>query len=224
MLLGLARSRPCRDLAFAVVLCLLVLAMPWREAAAARAASMVVDFETGAILHADNADAAVYPASLTKTMTLYLLFEALRDGRVQLDTPFSVSSNAASMPPTRLGLRPGTSIAVQDALLALVTKSANDAAVVIAENLAGSESCLRRADDRQGEGARHVADHLPQCLGPARRRPAHHRARHGAPRRADDLAISRNITAGSRPGSSCSAAAPTATITGCCCATPAWTA
>jgi D-alanyl-D-alanine carboxypeptidase len=114
--------------------------MPWREAAAARAAAIVVDFDTGAILHADNADAAVYPASLTKTMTLYLLFEALRDGRVKLDTPLPVSAKAAAMPPTRLGLRPGSSIAVKDAMLALITKSANDAAAVIGESLGGSEA------------------------------------------------------------------------------------
>ncbi len=112
---------------------------PGGAAAAPRQASMVVDFDSGAVLHAANADVAVYPASLTKTMTLYLLFEALRDGRVKLDTPLPVSAFAASMPPTRLGLRPGTVISVQDAMLALITKSANDAAVVIGEALGGSE-------------------------------------------------------------------------------------
>jgi D-alanyl-D-alanine carboxypeptidase len=135
-------SRRCREVALAVAMSLLA-AIAWGNAAAApRTASMVVDFDTGAILHAANADAAVYPASLTKTMTLYLLFEALRDGKLKLDTPLPVSAAAASMPPTRLGLRRGTTITVRDAMLALVTKSANDAAVVIAEALAGTESAF----------------------------------------------------------------------------------
>ncbi|HMR33739.1 MAG TPA: D-alanyl-D-alanine carboxypeptidase family protein [Geminicoccaceae bacterium] len=118
-------------------------AMPWGAASAApRTASMVVDFETGAVLHDSNADAAVYPASLTKTMTLYLLFEAIREGRIKLDTALDVSKYASSMPPTRLGLKPGSRITAQEAMLALITKSANDAAVVIAEALGGTESAF----------------------------------------------------------------------------------
>lgn len=142
MMVGRRWVRRCRDFVLAAALGVLA-AMPCNAASAApRAASMVVDFETGAVLHDSNADAAVYPASLTKTMTLYLLFEALRDGRVKLDTPLDVSARASSMPPTRLGLKAGSKIAVQDAMLALITKSANDAAVVIGEALGGSESAF----------------------------------------------------------------------------------
>ena len=101
--------------------------------------SIVIDVETGQVLNAENADAITYPASLTKMMTLYLTFEALNAGRLRLDQYLPVSYEAASRSPTKLGLRPGESIAVQDLILGLVTRSANDAATVLAEGLAGSE-------------------------------------------------------------------------------------
>jgi len=103
------------------------------------AESIVIDVETGSVLSAVNADAITYPASLTKMMTLYLTFEALDAGRLRLDQYLPVSYEAASRAPTKLGLRPGESIAVQDLILGLVTRSANDAASVLAEGLAGSE-------------------------------------------------------------------------------------
>src|SRR6516165_176735 len=101
--------------------------------------SIVVDVEAGRVLSAVNADAITYPASLTKMMTLYLVFEALNAGRLRLDQYLPVSYEAASRAPTKLGLRPSESIAVQDLILGLVTRSANDAASVLAEGLAGSE-------------------------------------------------------------------------------------
>ena len=101
--------------------------------------SIVIDVESGQVLNAENADAITYPASLTKMMTLYLTFEALNAGRLRLDQYLPVSYEAASRSPTKLGLRPGESIAVQDLILGLVTRSANDAATVLAEGLAGSE-------------------------------------------------------------------------------------
>jgi D-alanyl-D-alanine carboxypeptidase len=101
--------------------------------------SIVIDVETGQVLSQVNADAITYPASLTKMMTLYLTFEALNAGRLRLDQYLPVSYEAASRAPTKLGLRPGESIAVQDLILGLVTRSANDAASVLAEGLAGSE-------------------------------------------------------------------------------------
>jgi D-alanyl-D-alanine carboxypeptidase len=103
-------------------------------------AAFVVDANSGQILHADNADSLRHPASLTKIMTLYLLFEQLEAGRLKLDTSMEVSTHAASQAPTKLGLRPGQSLAVEDAIKGLVTKSANDAAVVIAEKIAGDEN------------------------------------------------------------------------------------
>ena len=102
-------------------------------------ASIVVDMETDEVLHARHADAPRYPASLTKAMTLYMLFDALKSGEVRLYDRLPVSSKAASQPPSSLRLRVGSTITVRDAIHALVTKSANDVAVVVAERLAGSE-------------------------------------------------------------------------------------
>jgi D-alanyl-D-alanine carboxypeptidase len=87
-----------------------------------------------------DVDAPRHPASITKVMTLYLLFEQLERGTISLDTEFRISAHAASQAPSKLGLRPGATIEVEDAIKALVTKSANDVAVAIAENVGGSES------------------------------------------------------------------------------------
>src|SRR6516165_10168418 len=101
--------------------------------------SIVVDANSGATLSASNPDATRHPASLTKIMTLYLLFERLDSGKMKLDTEMPVSAHAAEQAPTKLGLRPGQTIRVEDAIKGLVTRSANDAAVVIAEAIAGDE-------------------------------------------------------------------------------------
>jgi D-alanyl-D-alanine carboxypeptidase len=106
--------------------------------------SVVVDGNTGDVLHASNADATRHPASLTKIMTLYLLFERLDAGKIKLDTALKVSEHAADQAPTKLGLKPGQTIAVEDAIKAVVTKSANDAAVAIAENLGGDEDAFAK--------------------------------------------------------------------------------
>ncbi len=102
-------------------------------------ASIVVDANTGKVLEATNADAKRFPASITKVMTLYLLFEALEDKRVTLDTELRVSAKAAAQAPSKLGFKPGETIDVEDAIKAIVTKSANDVAMAIAENIGGSE-------------------------------------------------------------------------------------
>ena len=112
--------------------------------ALARYASFVVDADTGRVLHSSNADTRNYPASLTKMMTLYLVFEALESGRLHLDQNLPVSSRAAGMAPSKLGVHEGESITVETAILALVTKSANDAAVVVAEALGGTEANFAR--------------------------------------------------------------------------------
>jgi D-alanyl-D-alanine carboxypeptidase len=105
----------------------------------ARYASIVVDANTGAVLESVNPDEARHPASLTKMMTLYLTFEALRDRRIVLNQTVPVSPHAASMEPTKLGLVPGTRLTVEEAILGLITKSANDAASALGEMLGGSE-------------------------------------------------------------------------------------
>ncbi|TNV11400.1 D-alanyl-D-alanine carboxypeptidase family protein [Brucella pecoris] len=108
-------------------------------AASDRYAAIVIDANTGKTLFASNADAQRYPASLTKMMTLYMLFEAMQAGRMNKDTPIPVSSYAAARPPTKIGFRPGQSIRAEDAALAMITKSANDVATAVGEYLGGSE-------------------------------------------------------------------------------------
>jgi D-alanyl-D-alanine carboxypeptidase len=105
----------------------------------ARYSSIVVDASTGDVLEDVNADEPRRPASLAKMMTLYLTFEALRDRRITLDQAVPVSPHAASMEPTKLGLVPGTHLTVEQAILGMVTKSANDAASALGELLGGSE-------------------------------------------------------------------------------------
>jgi D-alanyl-D-alanine carboxypeptidase len=107
-------------------------------------ASIVIDGNTGAVLEESHPDALRHPASLTKVMTLYLLFERLQAGTIKFDTPLLVSAHAAAQAPTKLGLKPGETISVESAIKAIVTRSANDAAVVIAENLGGSEPAFAR--------------------------------------------------------------------------------
>lgn len=102
-------------------------------------AAIVVDAKTGEVLYENRADALRYPASITKVMTLYLTFEALASGKLQLDDRVVFSPRAAAQPPTKLGVRAGDSISVDEAMKALATKSANDAAVALAEKLGGSE-------------------------------------------------------------------------------------
>src|SRR6266702_5810575 len=102
-------------------------------------ASIVVDGNSGAVLQTSHPDAQRHPASLTKIMTLYLLFERLEAGKIKLDSPLKVSEHASEQAPTKLGLKPGQTIAVEDAIKAIVTKSANDAAVAVAESLGGDE-------------------------------------------------------------------------------------
>ena len=121
-----------------VFLSLAGLAAP--AAANERYAAIVYDANSGKTLFARHADARRYPASLTKMMTLYLLFEELEAERLTLSSRLPVSANAARQAPSKLGLKAGSSIKVEDAILALTTKSANDAAVVVAEKIGGSVS------------------------------------------------------------------------------------
>ena len=109
------------------------------QVGSARYSSIVVDANNGDVLEEVNADLPRHPASLTKMMTLYLTFEALRDRRISLNEAVPVSPHAASMEPTKLGLLPGSRLSVEQAILGLVTKSANDAASALGELLGGSE-------------------------------------------------------------------------------------
>ena len=119
---------------------------PVGEAAASSSikAAIIVDANTNQVLYSRSADDLRAPASLTKIMTLYVLFAYLRAGKLTFDTDLVVTPHAASQAPTKLGLKPGSTIKVIDAIKALVTKSANDAAACVAENLGGTETNFAR--------------------------------------------------------------------------------
>lgn len=126
---------------------------------------MVVDVKSGRILHAVNEDALRHPASITKVMTLYLLFEQLERGRMSLDTPLEISANAARQAPSKLGLRPGATITVEEAIKALVTKSANDVACAIGENIAGSEGAFAEMMTRKAHALGMTRTHYANASG-----------------------------------------------------------
>nr|WP_310522469.1 D-alanyl-D-alanine carboxypeptidase family protein [Polymorphobacter sp.] len=102
-------------------------------------AAFVINSDTGEVLYARQADAQRYPASITKVMTLYVAFEELRDGNIRESDMIRISSLAASQPPSKLGLRPGATISVRDAMGVIATRSANDIAVALAEYISGSQ-------------------------------------------------------------------------------------
>jgi D-alanyl-D-alanine carboxypeptidase len=118
---------------------------------AAPYADIVIDANSGTVLHSTNPDAQRHPASLTKIMTLYLLFEQLEAGKLKLDSPLPVSKEAAGQMPTKLGLKPGSTLAVEDAIKGMVTRSANDAAVVVAEAIGGDEDTFAKLMTRKAQ-------------------------------------------------------------------------
>lgn len=128
-----------RAFAIAATLATMSLAAPAAHADE-RYAAIVMDARTGEVLLDDHAEDIRYPASLTKMMTLYMVFDALQRGELGLDTRLVASRNAARQPPSRLGLRRGNSINVDQAIRAITVQSANDVATMVAEQLAGSES------------------------------------------------------------------------------------
>lgn len=123
----------------AALFCLAMAPGMARAAAEEKRASIIVDANSGRTLHAHLADEPRYPASLTKMMTLYLVFEAIEQGRATFNTTIKVSARAASAPPSKVGLEEGDKIRVKEAILALITKSANDVAIAVAEHFGGSE-------------------------------------------------------------------------------------
>jgi D-alanyl-D-alanine carboxypeptidase len=126
-----------------VKLILLVLMSVWMlfatERSYGRYAAILIDADNGNLLHEVDATQSWYPASLTKLMTLYMTFEALKNGQIQFFDAIRTSSHAASQPTSKLGLRSGEYLTVRDAVLAIITRSANDAAVVLGEHLGGTE-------------------------------------------------------------------------------------
>jgi D-alanyl-D-alanine carboxypeptidase len=140
--IGRASLRYFSVISLAIALLCALLTQHPAEAAKSnpKYAAIVVDANTGRVLYSRNADSYRYPASLTKMMTLYMLFEALERGDFTMASQLKVTARAAGQPPSKLGLKSGQNIRVRDAILALVVRSANDVAVVVAEALGGTES------------------------------------------------------------------------------------
>ncbi|MEZ5581492.1 MAG: serine hydrolase [Candidatus Competibacteraceae bacterium] len=124
---------------------LAIVPCAWAE----RYAALVIDADSGRILYERFAQDPRHPASLTKMMTLYMVFDALERGKLRLHQRLSVSKEAASRPPSKLGLKAGETITVEQAIYALVTRSANDVAAVIAEAMAGSETRFAQSMTRR---------------------------------------------------------------------------
>tara|TARA_R110002072_G_scaffold34828_2_gene103685 strand:+ start:215 stop:1672 length:1458 start_codon:yes stop_codon:yes gene_type:complete len=141
------RIQPARFGLFFIAAFWLLVVVPL-SAMAAPYAAYVIDARTGKVIHSRNADTRLHPASLTKMMTLYIVFEAVERGQISLDTKVTISKNAASEPPSKLGLRPGQKIALRYLIRAAAVKSANDAATAIGEAVAGSEAKFARRMNR----------------------------------------------------------------------------
>jgi len=136
--------------AFFMTACFIAALFPSSAHANNRYASIVVDAASGKVLSERHADKALHPASLTKIMTIYMAFDALKSGKLKMRQYLPVSKHAASMVPSKLGLKPGSSIRVDHAIAALVTKSANDVAVILAEAIGGTESNFARIMTAKG--------------------------------------------------------------------------
>lgn len=144
-------STPPRPRIFAIAIGL--TAMLAAAASPARSeALLVIEADSGKVLHAENATYPWYPASVTKVMTAYVTLRAVKEGRLTLDTPLTVSATAAAQQPSKMGFQPGTTVTVDNALKMLMVKSANDIAVVLAEGVAGSIE--KFADEMNGAARR----------------------------------------------------------------------
>ena len=172
MTLSASLTTPIRVAALAGALALVA-------GAAAAGPSLVVDVDSGQTLSENNATEPWYPASLTKLMTTYVALQAVRDGRLTLDTPLTMSARAASMPASKMGFAPGVEVTLDNALKMLMVKSPNDVAVMIAESIDGSVEAFAAEMNATALklGMREFA--FRQSQRPARSRPCLFRARHG---------------------------------------------
>ena len=137
-----SRLKQCACGVTLFLLSILVSVVAPVQSIAAPYAAMVMDARTGEVLHSRNADTRLHPASLTKMMTLYIAFQAVQRGEITLDTEVTISRNASSEPPSKLGLRSGQTIKLRFLLRAAAVKSANDAATAIGEAISGSEEAF----------------------------------------------------------------------------------
>ena len=136
---------------FRAAILTLLLAVAPLVAVAAPYAAMVIDARSGEVLHSRNADTRLHPASLTKMMTLYVVFDAIEKGEISLDQKVTISRKAAAEPPSKLGLRAGQKIAIRHLIRAAAVKSANDAATALGEAVSGSEAAFARRMNRMAK-------------------------------------------------------------------------
>ena len=163
------------------LICISALLGFWPSQAFASPA-LVIEMPSGAILYEDHATQPWYPASLTKLMTVYVALSAVRDQRIALETPLSVSARAAMMPPSKMGFRPGSLVTLDNALKMLMVKSANDMAVVIAEGVSGSVEAFAEDMNSTAREPRPHSVALRQSERPAGPRACLFRARPRDPR------------------------------------------
>ena len=135
------------------------------QSQAAPRAELVIDMRTGKVIHSQNADTRLHPASLTKMMTLYVAFEAVEHGEISLDTMVTISKHASNEPPSKLGLRPGQKIKLRYLIRAAAVKSANDAATAIGEAIAGSEAAFARRMTRTAQAMGMSRTHFKNAHG-----------------------------------------------------------
>ena len=140
---------------------------------------LVADADSGQVLIENEATAVWYPASLTKLMTVYVALDAVRAGKLTMDTPLVVSARAARMPPSKMGFRPGTEVTLDNALKMLMVKSPNDVAVTVAEGVSGSVEAFADDDERGRRSARPARIAFRQSERPAQSRARVVGARHG---------------------------------------------
>ena len=175
--------------------------------------ALVVDHDTGMVLLAKDADTPMPPASMSKLMTLYMLFEAIRDGRVKLDTEFLVSPRAQAMGGSRMFVEAGTTVPVEALIHGIITQSGNDACVVVAEGLAGSEAVFAEQMTQRAHDLGMTELDLQERLGLARGGPRDERARPRHPVAATSSTTSRSTTPTSPRPSSPGTASPSRTAT-----------
>jgi D-alanyl-D-alanine carboxypeptidase len=157
-------EQQARWVIFAFAIIWMVVIVPL-SAAAAPYAALVMDARSGEVLHSRNADTRLHPASLTKMMTLYVVFEAVENGEIGLDTPVKISKFAASEPPSKLGLRAGQTIKLRYLIRAAAVKSANDASTALAEAIEGSEARFARRMNRTAKALGMTRTHFKNAHG-----------------------------------------------------------
>ena len=179
-------------------------------------AAIIIDNRTGAVLFEKNADERIPPASMSKLMTAYMIFDQLKSGKLKLDEEILVSERAWKMGGSQMFVEVGERVKVEDLIRGIIIQSGNDACVTMAEAIAGSEEEFARADDREGHGDRPDRQHLRQLDRPRRARAPDDRARPGPAGAPDHHGLPRATSNTTASASSSMPASSSPTATRCC--------